>query len=299
MPPSVVIGGGTAGITIASRLAEDPSISVAIVEAGGFYQVDNGNYSVVPGLAFSNSFLDNSEFFTQQPLIDWGLVTIPQIGALNRRIHYPRGKTLSGSSALNIMLYQRSNIGAYQRWADLTDDDSYTFQNLMAYFKKSCNFTPPNDTKRKMPNATVKYDPSVFSDMGGPLQVSYSNWVEPIQTWFQRAFEYIGLPISDVGFNSGSLISKTAWTTSTINPTTGERSSSQAAFLEQAIANTNIIVYTQAQARKILFNSTIANGVLVRTRGVDYTISAEKEVILSAGVFHSPQLLMLSGTFVK
>lgn len=294
-----VIGGGTAGITIASRLAEDPSVSVAIIEAGGFYQVDNGNYSVLPGLFLSNSFLAATESFSQQPLMDWGLVSIPQTGVLNRRIHYAQGKTLSGSSALNAMVYHRSTTGFYQRWANLVDDDSYTFQTLLPYFEKSCNFTPPNDAKRRMPNATVKYDPSVFSDSGGPLQVSYSNWVDPVQTWFQRAFEYIGLPLSDVGFNSGSLTGRTAWTTSTINPTSGERSSSQAAFLEQAIENTNIIVYTQAQARKILFDLAVASGVLVRTRDVDYTILAKKEVILSAGVYHSPQLLMISGTFVS
>jgi choline dehydrogenase len=294
-----VIGGGTAGITIASRLAEDPSISVAIVEAGGFYEVDNGNYSVLPGLYPYSSFLAATESFPQQPLMDWGLVSVPQTGALNRKIHYAQGKTLSGSSALNAMAYHRSTIGSFQRWADLTDDESYTFENLLPYFEKSCNFTPPNDEKRKTPNATVKYDRSVFSDTGGPLKVSYSNWVDPALTWVQRAFEYIGLPISDVGFNSGLLTGKTAWLLSTIDPATGERSSSQRSFLEQAIKNTNIIVYTQAHATKILFDSTVASGVSVRTRGIDYTISANKEVILSAGVYHSPQLLMLSGTFVS
>lgn len=295
---SEVIGGGTAGLTIASRLAEDPSISVAVVEAGGFYDVDNGNYSVLPGLYFSSPFLAPTEVFPQQPLMDWGLVSVPQTGALNRRFHYAQGKTLSGSSALNAMAYHRGTIGTYQRWANLTDDDSYTFQNLLPYFQKSCNFTPPIDAQRKTPNATVRYDPDAFSDEGGPLQVSYSNWVDPALTWVQRAFEYIGLPISDVGFNSGSLNGKTSWLTSTIDPTIGERSSSQKSFLERAIKNTNIIVYTQAQATKILFDSTAARGVSVRTRGVNYTISATREVILSAGAFHSPQLLMLSGTFV-
>jgi choline dehydrogenase len=270
---------------------------VAIIEAGGFYQVDNGNHSVVPGLYLVSSFLAARNPFPPQPLIDWGLLSVPQTGALNRTIHYAQGKTLSGSSALNAMAYHRGTIGTYQRWADLTKDDSYTFENLQPYFAKSCNFTPPNDSKRKTPNATVKYDPSVFSETGGPLQVSYNNWVNPALTWFQRAFEYIGLPISDVGFNSGLLTGKAAWLPSTIDPTSGERSSSQSAFLEQAINNTNIMVYTQAQATKILFDSTIASGVSVRTRGVDYTISANKEVILSAGVYHSPQLLMISGTF--
>lgn len=290
-----VVGGGTAGITIASRLAKDTSISVAVIEAGGFYEVDNGNYSVLPGLFPYSPFLATTAVYPQQPLMDWGLISTPQAGAQNRRIHYAQGKTLSGSSALNAMAYHRGTIGGYQWWANLTSDNSYTFRNLLPYFRKSCRFTAPNDAKRQTPNATVKFDSSAFSAAGGPLQVSYSNWVDPALTWLQRAFASIGLPVSNTGFNSGSLLGRTAWIPSTINPLTGERSSSQASFLEQAISHTDIIVYTQAQATKILFDSAVANGVAVTTQGVSYTISARKEVIVSAGVFHSPQLLMLSG----
>lgn len=231
--------------------------------------------------------------------MDWGLVSVPQAGALNRRIHYAQGKTLSGSSALNAMAYHRGTIGTYDRWANVVGDESYTFKNLLPYFENSCNFSPPNNAKRQTPNATVNYDTSVFSSMGGPLQVSYSNWVDVALTWFQRAFTSIGLPVSDVGFNSGSLTGNAAWLTSTIDPNLGERSSSQTSFLEQAITNTSIKVYTQAQARKILFKGTTASGVSVMTQGVDYTILANKEVILSAGVYHSPQLLMLSGRLVS
>ena len=274
----------------------DPSTSVAVVEAGGFYEQDNGNYSVLPGLSLSSPFLAATEVYPQNPLMDWGLVSVPQTGALNRRIHYAQGKTLSGSSALNAMAYHRGTTGAYDRWADVVDDQSYTFKSLLPYFEKSCNFSPPDNAKRQTPNATVRYDSSVFSSTGGPLQVSYSNWVDVALTWFQRAFTNIGLPISDIGFNSGSLAGKAAWITSTIDPILGERSSAQSSFLEQAIQNTNIIVYTQARASKIQFKGKRASGVSVTTQGVDYTISANKEVILSAGVYHSPQLLMISGT---
>ena len=273
----------------------NPSISVAVIEAGGFYEEDNGNYSVLPGLSLSSPFLAATEVYPQNPLMDWGLVSVPQTGALNRRIHYAQGKTLSGSSALNAMAYHRGTTGAYDRWADLVGDQSYTFKNLLPYFEKSCKFSAPNDAKRQTPNATVKFDTTVFSSSGGPLQVSYSNWVDVALTWFQQAFSSIGLPISGIGFNSGSLTGNTAWIPSTIDPTLGERSSSQTAFLEQAISNTNIIVYTQAQASKILFTKRAASGVSVTTQNVTYTISAKSEIILSAGVFHSPQLLMVSG----
>ena len=292
-----MIGGGTAGLTTAARLASNPSISVAVIEAGGFYEQDNGNYSVLPGLCLSSPFLAATPVFPQNPLVDWGLVSVPQTGALNRRIHYAQGKTLAGSSALNAMAYHRATIGAYDRWADLVGDQSFTFDNLLPYFQKSCHFSPPNDAKRQTPNATVKYDPHAFTATGGPLQVSYSNWVDVALTWFERAFATIGLPISNSGFNSGSLAGNAAWLTSTIDPALGERSSSQTSFLEQAISSTGITVYTQTQAGKILFKGITASGASVSTRGVTYTVSAKKEVILSAGVFHSPQLLMISGIF--
>ncbi|KAI4160593.1 MAG: hypothetical protein LQ342_005614 [Letrouitia transgressa] len=289
-----VVGGGTAGITLASRLAQNSSLSVAIIEAGGFYEVDNGNYSVLPGLWASEPFLTSTEIFPPQPLIDWGLVTAPQTGALNRKIHYARGKTLSGSSAINAMAYHRGTSGSYNRWASVVGDGSYTFANILPYFKKSCDFHPPDYNKRQILNATVKYDPSAFDTNGGPLEVSYSNWVDPALTWFERALVAIGLPINAKGFNSGSLTG-TSWIPSTIDPRIGERSSSESSFLQQAIEDSNFFLYTQAQATKILFNSTTAYGVNVTTRDVSYAISARKEVIISSGVFHSPQLLMLSG----
>ena len=121
----VIVGGGTAGLTIAAILAEDSSLTVAVVEAGGFYEVDNGDLSVIPALAVFSSGSDPKDF---QPLIDWGFVTTPQAvswiesalvcpfgklnllisqGANNRSLHYPRGKTLGGSSARNFMFYHR------------------------------------------------------------------------------------------------------------------------------------------------------------------------------------------------
>ncbi|KAF6228247.1 hypothetical protein HO133_007977 [Letharia lupina] len=283
-----VVGGGTAGITIASRLAENSSLSVAIIEAGGFYEVDNGNYSVLPGLYFASPFYAATETFPEQPLVDWGLLSTSQAGALDRKIHYVQGKTLSGSSALNAMAYHRGTLGSYQRWADTVGDDSYTFHNLLPYFQKSCNFSPPDDGKRKTGNATVKFDPQAFSVDGGPLHVSYSNWVDPALTWFQQAFAAVGLPIIAEGFNSGSLTGKSSWIPSTIDSLTGERSSSQTSFLRQTIDMANLFVYTQAQATGLLFNSTIASGVNVTTRSLSYVVSARKEIILSAGASLSP-----------
>ena len=115
-------------------MAENSSLSVAILEAGGFYEVDNGNYGVLPGLFFATSLYAATETFQEQPLVDWGLVSTSQAGALDRKIHYAQGKTLSGSSALNAMAYHRGTLGSYQQWADTVGDESYTFHNLLPYF---------------------------------------------------------------------------------------------------------------------------------------------------------------------
>lgn len=290
----IVVGGGTAGLAIASRLAE--FASVAVIEAGGVYEQDNGNQSVVPSLGLVMPFLATTEVYPKQPLVDWGLVSSAQAGAGSRKIHYAQGKTLGGSSALNTMAYLRGTLGSYQRWADVVGDQSYTFQELLQYFIKSTHFTPPNLEKRNTPNATVLYDPTVFGE-DGPIQVSYGNWVDPTITWLAEALRAVGLPLSPVGFNSGSLSGYGAWVTSTISPNDAERSTSQN-YLKQAIQNTGLMVYAHTQATRVLFDSwKKASAVSVTTLGLEYTLSANKEVIVSAGVFHSPQLLMVSGNF--
>ena len=299
-----MIGGGTAGSTIAARLAEDPKLSIALFEAGGFYENDDGNTSTVPGLISTAQFLETSVPFQTQPLVDWSLVSVPQPGAAGRKIHYPQGKTLGGSSALNSMAYHRSNVGAYQRWADTVGDQSFTFPNILPYFKKSCHLTAPDYAKRDAPNATVQYDPTAFEATGGPLQVSWSNWVDPALIWILKAFATIGLPINALNFNSGSLVGGSAWITSTIDPSNATRSSSQSSFLAQTVNQTNLRVYNNTIVQKILFKSngtaTNAVGVMAESRGQNLIFSARREVILSAGVFHSPQLLMVSGkTFLR
>ncbi|KAL8878485.1 MAG: hypothetical protein Q9198_003711 [Flavoplaca austrocitrina] len=184
------------------------------------------------------------------------------------------------------MVYHRGNVGSYSRWAYLVEDGSYTFPNLLRYFQKSCKFTAPDESKRQTPNATIKFDTRAFNASGGPLEISYGSW---------RALVAIGLLINQDGFNSGSL-NGSSWIPATINPSLGQRSSSESSFLEQTLEEVdNLFVYTQLQAARISIDSKTAYGVDVSTRGVSYTVSARKEVILCAGVFHSPQLLMLSG----
>lgn len=293
----VVVGGGTAGLTLATRLAEG-NASVAVVEAGGFYETDNGNLSVVPGYAtyFTGSDLDNF-----QPLIDWGIATTEQQAPISRSLHYARGKTLGGSSARNYFLYQRPTIESMQKWADEVDDDSWTWENMLPYFKRSTNYTAPSNGSYT--NSTNLQDPTAFQPKGGPVHVSFSNAVDAFGTWARLAFIEAGMP-QIIGLSSGKLLGS-AYAALTIDPTTGERSSSESSFLQSAIEAKlqGLTVYKNTLATQVLFssNGSRATGVSALTAGtfgtgsVNFTLSANKEVILSAGAFQSPQLLMVSG----
>lgn len=274
-----------------------------MVEAGG-WATDMGNLTTVPGYAFSNPVLAPIEFFPPIPLLDWQLLSQPQTGANNRKVHYAAGKTLGGTSAVNTMAYHRSTRQTHDRWATIAGHTSYTWNNMLQYFIQSSTLTPPDWIKRSTLNASFIFDPTVFCfniplpflPSCGPLQVSYSNWVDPTNTWFSVALSTIGLGPSLFGFNSGYL-SGGAYTTVTVDPDTATRSSSQTSYLTWALANTQLKVYNKTQASKVLFTAGKATGVSVTTDGTaaPYTLTATKEVILSAGVFHSPQLLMLSG----
>jgi choline dehydrogenase len=131
-----VVGGGNAGLAIASRLAQSYSASVVVVEAGGVYEVDNGNQSVVPYYSLAMPVLTQTPEYRRQPLVDWDLVTVPQPSAGNRRIHYARGKTLGGYTALNTMAYLRGTKGFHHRWALGVGEADYEWVSFLP-FKKS------------------------------------------------------------------------------------------------------------------------------------------------------------------
>jgi choline dehydrogenase len=157
--------------------------------------------------------------------------------------------------------------------------------------------TAPNTSVRKL-NATVDYNFTSSSVQDGyhhPLHISWPNFVDSISTWTFQAFRAIGLPLHGSGFEDGQLDGY-FYNPSTVEPASQHRDSSQTSFLDHAMRTTSIKVYAHTLAHQILFTTNkTANGVLVQSGTKNYTLSATREVILSAGAFQSPQLLMLSG----
>ncbi|KFX94094.1 hypothetical protein V490_04522 [Pseudogymnoascus sp. VKM F-3557] len=275
----IVVGGGTAGLTIAKRLAEDSSVTVAVIEAGTLYQVAEPLIAETPG--GDALFVGTKE---TEPTVDWGFFTNPD----------PATNGVKRSSARNFMIYQRPTVGSLAKWADETGDSSYNFDNFLPYFKKSPQFTPPGPERAS--NATTDYNAAAFASTGGPLRVSYPHYAQPFSGYMQGGFNEIGIPTIE-DFNSGSLLG-CQYCSTTINPNTAKRESSQTSFLSQAASANmnNLKIFTLSTAKSIVFDANKkATGVKYQNLLLQFTLKATKEVIVSAGAFQSPQLLMVSG----
>ncbi|KAE9968319.1 hypothetical protein BLS_005913 [Venturia inaequalis] len=287
----VIVGGGTGGLAVASRLSENPAVTVAVIEAGGHYETSNPLLSSTPA---GDVFWVGTSPLDTNPLVDWNFQTTPQAGALGRKIHYARGYCLGGSSARNFMIYQRATKGSMDMWAKQIGDDSYSWENFLPHYQKSVNFTAPTKNSPRAANATVRYRAEAFPPRSGPLRVSYANYGGPFSSWIQGSLNEIGIPSVD-DFNSGSLMGA-QYCSSTIDPVYQTRESSETSFLAAAKGRKNLRVFSKTLAKKILFDARKqATGVEVVSSFVPFTISAKREVIVSAGAFQSPQLLMVSG----
>ncbi|KAF2710682.1 GMC oxidoreductase [Pleomassaria siparia CBS 279.74] len=297
----IVVGGGNAGNTIAVRLALDPAnYSVAVIEAGNFYEILNGNRTQVPGYNYIGAL---SSFVGDEPasLTAFGLKTEPQAGYNGREIIYVAGQSFGGGRKVACMYFlanqTRPSAGSHDHWADFVGDDFWTWDNVYPYYKKSVTFIPPDYTKID-PSINITWDSTSIGPEEGPLHISYGN--------FQGHFgSHLGASLDKLGFeklagiNSGKMIGY-GTVTSTVDPRTATRDSSETSFLQLAARNSNIQIYPNTLAKKILFDADKkATGVLVQgnfaTAQFEYKLKAAKEVIVSAGVWHSPQLLMVSG----
>lgn len=265
----VVIGGGSAGAVVASRLSEIPHWTVLLLEAGP----DENEISDVPSLA---AYLQLSD-------LDWQYKTEPTgkacLAMKGGRCNWPRGKVLGGSSVLNYMLYVRGNRHDYDHWEWL-GNPGWGYKNVLRYFKKSED------------NRNPYLAPSKYHSRGGYLTVQESPWRTPLSLAFIEAGEDLGYENRDI---NGELQTGVMLAQGTIRR--GTRCSTAKAFLRPARLRKNLHVAMKSQVTRILINpSTMrAYGVMFVRNGVRQIVLARREVILSAGAVNSPQILMLSG----
>jgi len=266
----VIVGGGSAGSTLASRLSEDPNISVCLLEAGG-----RGDSILVRAPAAVVAMLPG-----RPKINNWAFETVPQPGLNGRKGYQPRGKALGGSSAINAMLYVRGHAGDYDEWAAL-GCDGWGWSDVLPYFQRAENNEAGGDA---------------VHGGDGPLQVSHQKSPRPITRAFVEAGKALQIR-ETADFNTGDnegigLYQVTQFHAAEKN---GERCSAAAAYLHPVMDRANLTVITGAHATKVLFQGKRATGVAYRRGGQDLTVNAGREVILCGGAFNSPQLLQLSG----
>jgi len=275
----VVVGAGSAGAVIAARLSEDPSVRVALVEAGGPPPPEETMPAAVSTLQLN-------------PETDW--MYTGDAGGVGRglaegRMMVPRGKMLGGSSGLNYMAYVRGHPGDFDGWAD-SGAQGWAYGDLLPYFKKSEGLQPSGDI-------VVDHD---AHNPDGPLGVSVRSPVIPAAQQFVDAAKASGIPTGDY---NGADRARPEGVASLFQTTTkeGKRTSTFHAFLEPVMdARDNLVVIPHAHVQRILLEGSgdelAATGVEYRTAdGTVQTVSATKEVVLSAGAIGSPQVLLLSG----
>jgi choline dehydrogenase len=177
------------------------------------------------------------------------------------------------------------------KWAELAGDPSYLYENALPFFKKTVSFSAPIGTR--FANATPLFNSTAFDKDGQPLQVSYPKYATPFGTWAKGGLHDLGIEeVQD--FNSGSLIGH-QYCAMTIRQSDASRSSSESAFLQTGFKRPSWTLYQFTMAKAILFDHrNRATGVVVQERN-QFVLTATREVILSAGAFQSPQLLMVSG----
>ncbi|KAF9465127.1 aryl-alcohol oxidase-like protein [Collybia nuda] len=280
----IIIGGGTAGNVIANRLSENPNISILVLEAGGS---DRGAYlTQVPYYGLTK--LPGSQY-------DWGYSTVPQPNLDNRVIPYPRGFVLGGSSSTNLMVYTRTSAGDFDRYAAVTGDNGWSWNQLKPYFYKNEKLTAPADGH----NPSGQYNP-IFHSTSGMVGVSlpgFPRGSDPLI--LQTASRSSEFPFK-LDMNSGNSLG-VGWVQSSIKG--GVRSSSATSYLsDQYLGRPNLHVLVHARVTRLIKTSSSAHGPVFR--GVEFTqnagasktiLNAKKEVILSAGSIGTPAILMHSG----
>jgi choline dehydrogenase len=255
----VIVGAGSAGCVLAARLSEDPDVQVCLVEAGGPDTVQNIHIPAMFGQLFRTR-------------CDWDYDSHEESVLGNRRIFLPRGRVLGGTSSINAMLYIRGNRLDYDGW----NQPGWSYDELLPYFKRS------EDNER---------GESEYHGAGGPLSVSDGRSQNPSSKAIVDAAIEAGHPFND-DFNAGT---QDGFGYFQLTQRNGRRCSAADAFLHPVLDRPNLTVETHLQVHRVLIENGRAVGVTGERLDGMVTLRAEREVILSAGAYNSPKLLMNSG----
>ncbi len=267
----VVVGGGSAGCVLAARLTEDPSTTVCLLEAGG------EGKSVLVRAPLGIAAMVSAKPFA---INNWAFNSVPQTELNDRTTFHPRGKALGGSSAINAQLYIRGQKQDYDSWVE-QGAEGWSFDEVLPYFRKAeCN----------------QRGESEMHGADGPLHVSELRSPLPVSHAFLKAAEGQQIKRNN-DFNSGDQEGVGLYQVTQFHQDDkkGERCSAAAAYLHPVMDRPNLTVITHARSTQVLFEGKKAVGVEYSRKGKLTTVKADREVIVSAGTFQSPQLLMLSG----
>ncbi len=258
----IIVGSGSAGSVLANRLSADPAIKVLLIEAGGS---DKSLYVRMPaGIAKLST-----------PQFDWQYNTAPQAAMAGRRMYWPRGRLLGGSSSVNAMVYIRGQAADYDHWRQL-GNAGWSYADVLPFFKKAERNGRLHDE---------------FHGSDGPLNVAERPYTNPLSHVFVEAAQQAGIPLNP-DFNGAVQRGCGLYQVTQKN---GARWSAASAYLHPAAARGNLTIISKAQASRIVIENGRAVGVEYGRGGRRRTARAEREVLLAAGAINSPQLLLLSG----
>jgi choline dehydrogenase len=257
----IVVGSGSAGAVVARRLV-DAGAAVVVLEAGG---PDDNPALHEPSRLFE--LWDGEQ--------DWGYRTVPQAACAGRELHWPRGKVLGGSSALNGMIYLRGHRGDFDTWAYL-GNDGWGYEEVLPLFKRSEDFDR---------------GASAYHGAGGPLHVLSRYEPHPFHAAVVAAAQEAGIPFNDD--HNGESLDGVGF--AQLNIKDDVRHGTATAFLAPVAGAPNLDVLTGARARRLLFEGGRCAGVEIEREGAVERIRAEQEVVVCGGTVESPKLLLLSG----
>lgn len=258
----IIIGAGSAGAVLANRLSESGKYSVLLLEAGG---KDNDMNMKIPA-GFPKLFKTKH---------DWNYHTTPQEHLNNRALYLPRGKTLGGSSSINAMIYIRGNRADYDDWAK-EGNKGWSYDEMLPYFKKSEH------------QEVIKDE---YHGQNGPLNVMNRHYTNPLSVAFVEAGKELGYP-ENADFNGKE---QEGFGMYQVTHTNGTRCSTAVAYLNPAKKRSNLTIQTKSLVERIIIEDGQTKGVQYLQNGKSHTVQVNQEVILSAGAYNSPQVLLLSG----